>query len=166
MSCSLERQPWQPLSRAFSCSAVILNLYAQTPPRFTTVSGGSFLREFRWLFQMENCGADRLKPSPRVSNLQMQKGLPDHLRPAPTASKSAAPAVGCGVAAEETLTYYAFPEERRRRIRTNTRSSASCATSGGARASSVHSRTGNPPSTWPRQGCATSPAPRGRLNDI
>jgi hypothetical protein len=50
-------------------------------------------------------------------------------------------------AVEETLTYYAFPEEHWRRIRTKTRSSASCARSGGARVSSARSLTVNPRST-------------------
>ena len=70
------------------------------------------------------------------------------------------------MAAEETLTYYTFPEEHWRPIRTNNPLGASCARSGGARASSVHFRTGNRPSTRPRPGCATSPAPRGRPNVI
>ena len=35
------------------------------------------------------------------------------------------------MAIEATLAYYAFPEEHWRHIRTNTRSSASCARSGG-----------------------------------
>jgi len=43
--------------------------------------------------------------------------------------------VGGGI--EETLAYYAFPEEHWRRIRTNNPRSASCARSGGARAWSV-----------------------------
>jgi hypothetical protein len=66
------------------------------------------------------------------------------------------------MAAEETLIHRGALEA----YRTNNRSSASCARLGGARASLVHFRTGNPPSTWPRQCCATSPALRGRLNDI
>jgi hypothetical protein len=47
-----------------------------------------------------------------------------------------------------------------------TRSSASCARSGGARVSWARSLTVNPRSTSPPQGCATSRARRGRPRDI
>jgi Transposase, Mutator family len=47
-----------------------------------------------------------------------------------------------------------------------TRSSASCARSGGARVSWARFLTVNPRSTSPPQGCATSPARRGRPKDI
>src|SRR5262249_38720740 len=46
-----------------------------------------------------------------------------------------------------------------------TRSIASCARSGGARVSWARSLTVNPRSTSPPQGCATSPARRGRPKD-
>ena len=69
-------------------------------------------------------------------------------------------------AVEDTLAYYAFPEEHWRRIRTNTHSSASCVRSGGAPASWARSLTVNPRLTSPPQGCATSPARRGRPSDI
>jgi transposase-like protein len=68
-------------------------------------------------------------------------------------------------AVEETLTYYAFPEEHWRRIRTNNplerilREIRRRACRG--RVPSV-----NPRSTSPPQGCATSRAPRGRPRDI
>ena len=50
-------------------------------------------------------------------------------------------------AVEETLTYYAFPEEHGDASVPTTRSSASCARSAGAPAWSVHSRTAKPSST-------------------
>jgi transposase-like protein len=45
----------------------------------------------------------------------------------------------------ETLTYYTFPEEHRRRIRTNNPSSAFCTRSGDVRVWSGHSPTANRP---------------------
>jgi transposase-like protein len=67
---------------------------------------------------------------------------------------------------EETLTYYAFPEEHWRRIPPTTPSSASCARSEGARVWWARSLTVNPRSTSPPQGRTTSPARRGRPSDI
>src|SRR5262245_3173528 len=69
-------------------------------------------------------------------------------------------------AVDETLTYYAFPEEHWRRIRTNNPLELTCARSGGARVSWARSLTVNPRSTSPPRGCATSPARRGRPKDI
>jgi len=69
-------------------------------------------------------------------------------------------------AVEETLAYYAFPEEHWRRIRTTIRSSASCVRSGGAPASWERSLTVNPRSTSPPPGYATVPARHGRPRDI
>jgi len=59
--------------------------------------------------------------------------------------------------------------EKLRGLRLNTAAElaeAALARSGGARAWSARSRTANPPSTWPRQGCGTSPASHGRPRDI
>jgi hypothetical protein len=65
-------------------------------------------------------------------------------------------------AIEETLAYYAFPEE----FAPTTRLSASCVRSGGAPAWWAHSLTVNPRSTSPLPGYATSPARHGRPRDI
>jgi putative transposase len=70
-----------------------------------------------------------------------------------------------GAAVEETLTYYAFPEEHWRRNHTNDPLERYCARSGGGPAWSGPSRMGNRPSTSPRPGCAISPAQGGRPND-
>jgi transposase-like protein len=51
---------------------------------------------------------------------------------------------------EETLMYYAFPEEHWRRIAPTIRSSGCCARSGGAPGSLGHSLMGSPPSTSPQ----------------
>ena len=67
-------------------------------------------------------------------------------------------------AVEETLAYYAFPEDIGGASAPTIRWSAFCARSGGAPAWSAHSRTGNRPSIWLRPGCATSLGPHGRPN--
>ena len=69
-------------------------------------------------------------------------------------------------AVEATLTYYAFPEEHWRRIRTNNPLERILRDPTGARVSWARSLTVNPRSTSPPQGCATSPARRGRPRDI
>ena len=69
-------------------------------------------------------------------------------------------------AVEATLTYYAFPEEHWRRIRTNNPLERILRDPTGARVSWARSMTVNPRSTSPPQGCATSPARRGRPRDI
>ena len=68
-------------------------------------------------------------------------------------------------AVEETLAYYAFPEEHWRRIRTNNPLERILREIDGVRASWARSPTGNRRSTSPRPGSGTSPAPRGRLKD-
>jgi transposase-like protein len=70
-------------------------------------------------------------------------------------------------AVEETLTY-TTPSRRSTGggFAPTTRSSASCARSGGVHESWARSLTVNPRSTSPPQGCATSPARRGRRRDI
>ena len=70
-------------------------------------------------------------------------------------------------AAEETLTYYAFPEEHWRRIRTNNPLERILREiRRRTRVALARFRTGNRRSTLPRPSYAISPAPRGRLNDI
>ena len=69
-------------------------------------------------------------------------------------------------AAEETLTYYAFPEEHWRRIRTNNPLERILREIRRRTRVVPHSLMGNRRSTSPRPGSGTSPAPRGRLNDI
>ena len=69
-------------------------------------------------------------------------------------------------AVEETLTYYAFPEEHWRRIRTNNPLERILRDPTGALVSWARSLTVNPRSTSPPQGCATSPSRRGRPRDI
>jgi transposase-like protein len=66
-------------------------------------------------------------------------------------------------AVEEPLTYYAFPEEHWRRIRTNNPLERILRE---IRRWWARSLTVNPRSTSPPQGCATSPARRGRPRDI
>jgi transposase-like protein len=69
---------------------------------------------------------------------------------------------------EETLSYYSFPEEHWRRIRTNgpiIPSNASYVRSGGAPGWLALSQTANRLSTWPRHACGISPGPLGRLVD-
>jgi len=67
---------------------------------------------------------------------------------------------------EETLAYYAFPEEHWRRIRTNNPLERILREIRRRPTWSAHSPMANPPSTWPRQGYGTSPAPHGRPRDI
>ncbi|HVI61635.1 MAG TPA: transposase [Bradyrhizobium sp.] len=69
-------------------------------------------------------------------------------------------------AVEATLTYYAFPEEHWRRIRTNNPLERILRDPTGALVSWARSLTVNPRSTSPPQGCATSPSRRGRPRDI
>ena len=69
-------------------------------------------------------------------------------------------------AVEATLTYYAFPEEHWRRIRTNNPLERILRDPTGALVSWARSLTVNPRSTSPPQGCVTSPARRGRPRDI
>ena len=68
-------------------------------------------------------------------------------------------------AVEETLTYYAFPEEHWRRVRTNNPLERLLREIRRRTRVVGAFRMANPPSTWPRQGCGTSPEPRGRPND-
>src|SRR5215475_6960036 len=71
------------------------------------------------------------------------------------------------MAVEETLTYYAFPEEHWRRIRTNNPLERILREiRRGAHASWARFLTVNPRSTSPPRGCATSPARRGLRRDI
>jgi putative transposase len=69
-------------------------------------------------------------------------------------------------AVEETLAYYAFPEEHGGASAPTIHSSAFCVRSGDARASSVRFRTGNRRSILLPPGCAISLAPPGRANAI
>jgi transposase-like protein len=68
-------------------------------------------------------------------------------------------------AVEETLAYYALPEEHWRRIRTNNPLERILREIRRRTRVVGASRTGNLLSISPRPGCATSPAPRGRPND-
>jgi putative transposase len=77
----------------------------------------------------------------------------------------AAELVEAGV--EETLAYYAFPEEHWRRVRTNNPLERILREIRRPhRRLSAHSRTGNLLSISWRPGCAISPAPLGRPNVI
>jgi hypothetical protein len=69
-------------------------------------------------------------------------------------------------AVEETLTTTPSQRSTGGGFAPTTRSSASCARSGGARVSWAHSLTVNPRSTSLPLGCATSPARHGRRRDI
>ena len=69
------------------------------------------------------------------------------------------------VAVEETLSITPSRKSTGDACAPTIHSNDSCARSGDARAWSVDSLMANPPSTWPRRGCGTSPEPRGRPND-
>jgi putative transposase len=69
-------------------------------------------------------------------------------------------------AVEETLAYYAFPEEHWRRVRTNNPLERILREIRRRTRVVGASRTANPRSILQRPGCATSPAPHGRPNAI
>ncbi len=69
-------------------------------------------------------------------------------------------------AIEETLAYYAFPEEHWTRSRTNNPLERILREIRRRTRVVVHSPMAIPPSISPRPGRATSPAPRGRPNVI